>query len=73
MPYADPAKKQEYMARYNSEYYEQKREVIIPRVNINKNKLRKEKKEWCLHSTTGHCILLTHYLYFVVCPNSVIL
>jgi len=55
MPYADPEKKREYMARYNSEYYDKKREDIIPRVNKNKNKLRGEKKEWCLHSTVGHC------------------
>ena len=55
MPYAEPAKKQEYMARYNSEYYESKRDVIIPRVNINKNKLRQDKKEWSLQSTSGHC------------------
>ena len=55
MPYADPKKKGDYMARYNSEYDDKKREDIIPRVNKNKNKLRGEKKEWCLHSTTGQC------------------
>ena len=44
MPYADPEKKREYMVRYNSEYYEKKRDDIIPRVNKNKNKYEAKRK-----------------------------
>lgn len=55
MPYADPEQKRAYMVHYNSEYYEAKKDTILPRVSKNKERLRREKKEWCIHACQGKC------------------
>ena len=57
MPYADPAKKREYMKRYNPVYYEATKE---PRKTVSKNTdkkraLREKKTEYVKEAFGSYC------------------
>lgn len=55
MPYSDPARKKEYMKKYNPKYYKGNTDRIITKNTKRKADLRKKKKDYLLSSVDYSC------------------
>ncbi len=55
MPYSDPAKKKEYMKKYNPKYYKGNTSRLITKNTKRKADLRKKKKDYLLSSVDYSC------------------